>query len=120
MRQIMGLILIAASIWLIVYGFVWFSNFLLQPELFPLYQMLVELPEAERTISGPAGDLVLPIGIFKISGLILAIFLLFVGLSLIKMFFNAGITLLAPKVEDSLDKLVKKLKSTDSTRSTNS
>ena len=120
MRQVLGMAFIVASIWLLVYGFVWFSNFLIQPELFPLYQLLVDLPEAERTINGPAGDLVMPIGLFKISGLILAIFLLFVVISVIKMFFNAGVTLLAPKVEDSLDKLVKKLKKTESANNTNS
>lgn len=110
MRQALGLVFIVASIWLLVYGFVWISNFSVQPELFPLYQMLAELPAEERIIKAANGELELPVGLFKVSGLAIAALFLFVALSIIKMFFNAGVTLLAPKVEDTLDKMLKKLK----------
>lgn len=120
MRQVLGMAFIAASMWLLVYGFVWFSNFVVQPESFPLYQQLAELPEAERTITSDAGDMVMPVGLFKVSGFMFVIFLLFIVVGVIKMFFGAGVTLLAPKVEDALDKLIKKLKSEETNNYLNS
>lgn len=112
MRIALGLILTVASVWLLVTGFVWFTHFAKQPEIFPIYHMLSEMPESERVLTSETGEVVLPIGIFKLSGLFFVVLLLFVALGIIKMFFAAGITLLAPKSEDLLDKLLKRLKAT--------
>ena len=110
MRQALGMILIVASAWLLVLGFVWFSTFINDPGIFPLYQSLAEMPEEDRTLMTEQGDMILPVGIFKISGLFFVVLLLFLALGIIKMFFMAGITLLAPKAEDVMDKLLKRLK----------
>ena len=48
MRLVLGLLFIVVSVWLLVLGFVWFSNFVVEPSIFPVYQMLVDLPESER------------------------------------------------------------------------
>ncbi len=110
MRQALGMILLVVSVWLLVLGFVWFSNFINDPSIFPVYQMMAEMPEEERIVVGSQGEMTLPISLFKISGLFFVVVVLFIGLGVIKMFFTSAITLLAPKAEDVMDKLLKRLK----------
>lgn len=110
MRQVLGMILLVVSVWLLVLGFVWFSNFINDPSIFPVYQMMAEMPEEERVIVGSQGEMTLPLGLFKVSGLFFVVLVLFIGLGIIKMFFTSAITLLAPRAEDVMDKLLKRLK----------
>lgn len=110
MRQVLGMILLVVSVWFLVLGFVWFTNFINTPEIFPVYQMMAEMPEEERVVVASQGEMTLPIGVFKVAGLFFVVMVIFIALGVIKMFFNAAITLLAPKAEDVMDKLLKRLK----------
>jgi len=68
------------------------------------------LPEMERTVSAGERSLILPVGAFKAFGIFVSLVLLFVILSLVKIFFNIGVSLIAPKIDDIMEKVLNRLK----------
>jgi hypothetical protein len=85
-------------------------TFINDPNTFNLYKLLSELPEMERTVSTGGRSLILPVGAFKAFGIFVSLILLFVILSLVKLFFNIGVSLIAPKIDDIMEKVLNKLK----------
>lgn len=85
-------------------------TFVNDPNTFNLYKLLSELPEMERTVSTGGRSLVLPVGAFKAFGIFVGLILLFVILSLVKLFFNIGVSLIAPKIDDIMEKMLNRLK----------
>ena len=85
-------------------------TFINDPNTFNLYKLLSELPEMERTVSAGERSLILPVGAFKAFGIFVSLVLLFVILSLVKLFFNIGVSLIAPKIDDIMEKVLNRLK----------
>jgi hypothetical protein len=85
-------------------------TFVNDPNTFNLYKLLSELPEMERTVSTGGRSLIIPVGVFKAFGIFVSLILLFVILSLVKLFFNIGVSLIAPKIDDIMKKVLNRLK----------
>jgi hypothetical protein len=95
---------------MLIYAGSMLRTFIKDPNTFNLYKLLSELPEMERTVSTGGRSLILPVGAFKAFGIFVSLILLFAILSLVKLFFSIGVRLIAPKIDDIMEKVLNKLK----------
>ena len=110
MRTYTGYAFLAIGIGVLLYFISLLETFIADPDTFNLYRLLAALPEAERTLAAGEIALIIPVGVFKALGMFLSILFLFVAVSIIKTFFSIGVQLIAPKIEDVMEKVLARLK----------
>lgn len=109
MRIRVGYAFFLIGFFVLIYTGSMLGTFVQDPSTFNLYKLLSELPEKERTVSTGERSLILPVGVFKAFGIFVSLILLFVILSLVKLFFSIGVRLIAPKIDDIMEKVLNKL-----------
>lgn len=106
MTKLMGYIFLGLGIALLVAAINQLGVYVKTPDQFPIYNYLVNLPVEERTMQTQAGDMLLPIGIFKISGLFSIVLAGFLVLSVVRLLVSTGSNLISSNTRDLAKQLV--------------
>lgn len=109
MTKLIGYVLIALGVILLIFGINQLGVYLNDPARFPIYQYLTQLPAEERTMIIQGGSMVLPVGIFKISGLLSILLAGFLALSLVRLLISTGVRMITANVRDLAHELVREV-----------
>ncbi|MCG8537282.1 MAG: hypothetical protein MI808_19500 [Pseudomonadales bacterium] len=110
MTKLLGYVFLGLGVLLLIGGINQLGIYIKQPETFPIYDYLVNLPEAERTIQTKAGNMLLPAGVFKISGLFSIILAGFLLLSLVRLLMSTGAQMMSSNTRDVAKQLVAEMR----------
>ncbi|RLU00003.1 MAG: hypothetical protein D9N11_13385 [Ketobacter sp.] len=110
MTKLMGYLFLLLGIALLVVGLNQLGVYVKSPDQFPIYRMLVSLPEADRTISLQQGAMVLPVGFFKISGMLSIILSGFLFISVIKLLITTGLGMIKADTRDLARQLISEIR----------
>ncbi len=110
MTKLIGYLFLILGIAILVGGINQLGIYVKTPDAFPIYNYLVNLPEAERTIQTQAGNMLLPIGIFKISGLLSIVLVGFLLVSVVKLLVGTGVKMISSNTRDLARQLVAEVK----------
>ncbi|MBA56638.1 MAG: hypothetical protein CMK89_19470 [Pseudomonadales bacterium] len=110
MTKLMGYLFLLLGIALLVVGLNQLGVYVKSPDQFPIYRMLVSLPEADRTISLQQGAMVLPVGFFKISGMLSIILTGFLFISVIKLLITTGLGMIKADTRDLARQLISEIR----------
>jgi len=100
MSKLLGYCFLILGIGLLVLGINQLGIYLKTPDTFPIYRMLIQLPEVDRTINLQQGSMVIPVGFFKISGLLSIILAGFLFVSVVKLLVSTGVGMIKPNTRD--------------------
>ena len=106
MSKLLGYGFLILGVGLLVLGVNQLGIYIKNPDIFPIYHMLINLPEADRTISLQQGSMVLPVGFFKVSGLLSNILAGFLFVSVVKLMISTGVGMIKPNTRDLARDLV--------------
>ena len=109
MTKIFGYLFIGAGILLLVMGISQLLGYIKTPDQFPIYHYLANLPLEERTIQTKAGEMLLPVGIFKISGLLSIVLVGFLLIAMVRMLLSAGVQMVSSNTRDMAKQLIKEI-----------
>lgn len=110
MTKLMGYLFLLLGITLLVVGLNQLGIYVKSPDQFPIYRMLISLPEADRTISLQQGTMVLPVGFFKISGMLSIILTGFLFISVIKLLITTGLGMIKSDTRDLARQLISEIR----------
>ena len=110
MTKLLGYAFLGIGIMMLVTGGSHLLGYIKAPEQFPIYHYLTNLPLEERTIQTKAGDMLLPIGIFKISGLLSIVLAGFLLVAMVRMLISAGVQMIRSDTRDMAKQLIKEIR----------
>ena len=113
MTKLMGYLFMLLGIALLVMGLNQLGIYVKSPDQFPIYRMLTNLPEADRTISLQQGSMVLPVGFFKISGMLSIILTGFLFVSVVKLLIGTGLGMIKADTRDLARQLISEIRKLD-------
>ncbi|MGB3623745.1 hypothetical protein FT643_15955 [Ketobacter sp. MCCC 1A13808] len=106
MTKLIGYALIAMGAAVLLFGINQLGVYLNDPAQFPIYHYLTNMPVAERTMVIQGSNMILPVGIFKISGLLSIILAGFLLLSLVRLLVSTGVRMITANIRDLAKQLV--------------
>ena len=109
MTKLIGYLLIASGALLLLIGINQLGIYLKDPAQFPIYHYLTELPVADRTMVIQGGNMILPIGIFKVSGLLSILLAGFLLVSVVRLLVSTGVRMITANVRDLAKQLISEI-----------
>ncbi len=110
MTKLFGYLLIALGALLLLVGIQQLGIYIKDPAQFPIYHYLTEMPVADRTLVIQGSDMILPVGIFKISGLLSIILAGFLLVSVVRLLISTGVRMITANVRDLAKQLIAEIR----------
>lgn len=95
---------------LLVAGLNQLGLYVRNPDTFPIYHMLTSLPEQERVIQLQQGSMVLPVGFFKVSGMLSIILAGFLLVAVVRLLVSAGVGMISSNTRDLARQLITEIR----------
>ncbi|RLU01926.1 MAG: hypothetical protein D9N14_00510 [Ketobacter sp.] len=108
--RLLGYVFLLAGIALLVVGVNQLGLYVQAPDQFPIYQKLVALPAADRTIDLQQGAMVLPVGFFKVSGMLSILLTGFLLVSVVKLLVSTGLGMIKSDTRDLARQLISEIR----------
>ncbi len=110
MTKLMGYLFLLLGVALLVVGVNQLGIYIKSPDQFPIYQMLINLPEEDRSITLQQGAMVLPLGFFKMSGMLSIILSGFLFISVVKLLITTGLGMIKADTRDLARQLIAEIR----------
>jgi hypothetical protein len=110
MTKLFGYMFLLLGIILLVLGINQLGIYLKHPDQFPIYHYLVNLPESERSMQLEAGAVILPTGLFKISGMMSILLAGFLLVAVVRLLVSSGVSMISSNTRDLARQLIAEVK----------
>lgn len=114
MTKLIGYGFLVLGVALLLLGIQQFGVYLRNPDQFPIYAMLTSLPEADRTMRLSQGSMVLPVGFFRISGMLSILLSAFLLVAVVKLLISSGVQMIRANTRDLAGQLIAEIRRLDS------
>lgn len=110
MTKLFGYLFLLLGIALLVLGINQLGIYIQHPDKFPVYHALITMPEQDRTLQLQQGAMVLPIGFFKVSGMLSIILAGFLLVSVVRLLVSTGVGMISSNTRDLARQLITEIR----------
>ena len=110
MTKLIGYVFLILGIGLLLMGINQLGLYVQKPETFPIYQALISLSESDRTMQLQQGSMVLPVGFFKISGMLSILLTAFLLVSVVRLLVSTGVGMMKSNTQDLARQLIAEIR----------